>query len=387
MMISKIVLIPFFASSVMARGRGGGGSVSIDDNWDAPGVQKALMAFAIIFAVFSLVQFVYILKNFTKIPFLSPRAPYIILSITTFFTFLWYLLYGILTRLRDDILDSIATGQVNAALVGFFTVVVTFQPAAVLLLLQQRGSVLQASRGNAISVFPSLLWKRIVDWALIGLTFIIHISYVGNYAAYIAAIEAGYSSRTYSAYIAASKGLSYTLTAFFVLLCLDVIITSIVLFVQAKRAQWTDPVTRRICLIGVPLFAIYALEWLITTIYYGVTIFHTLEALYGANLADLIIESVCRLGITALLIVTMTLPGVEWVPVGGASGYPDTPGQWSDGTPVGNQPVFVPQQPYYQQQQPYWNQQQTYFQQQPYYQQQQQPQQSPYSVPSTVTRI
>lgn len=120
MMISKIVLIPFFAGSVMARGRGGGGSVSIDDNWDAPGVQKALMAFAIIFAVFSLVQFVYILKNFTKIPFLSPRAPYIILSITTFFTFLWYLLYGILTRLRDDILDSIATGQVNAALVGFF---------------------------------------------------------------------------------------------------------------------------------------------------------------------------------------------------------------------------------------------------------------------------
>ncbi|KIM34029.1 hypothetical protein M408DRAFT_18990 [Serendipita vermifera MAFF 305830] len=243
-MISKIFSIVFFAGSAMARGRGGGGSsITIDDSWDAPGVQKACMAFGIIFAVLSLVQFVYILKNLTKIPFASPRTPYIILAIVTFFTFLWYLLYGILLRLRDDILDSLTSNQINAAINGLWTMVVAFQPAAVLLLLQQRGSVLQASRGNTISVFSSLLWKRIVDWVLVVITFIMYIAYVGNYAAYLAGVESGsYSTSKYYAYLAASKGLSYTGTAFVLLMFLDVIITSIVLFIQSKRAQWTDPV-------------------------------------------------------------------------------------------------------------------------------------------------
>lgn len=254
-----------------------------------------------------------------------------------------------LLRLRDDILDTLPSNQLEAAILGLFTVVIAFQPAAVLLLLQQRGSILGASKGNAVSPFSSLLWKRIVDWVLIGLTFIIYIASMGNYAAYATAMDTGYSTRSFSAYMAASKGISYAGTALGLLLFLNVIITSIVLFVQAKRAQWTDPVTRRICHIGVPIFAIFALDWLIFTIYFANAVFYSADAVYTADLPEIIIEGVCRLGITTLLIFTMGLPGVEWVPTGGAPSYLETPGQWSNGKQEGNQPPFIPQQPYYQQ--------------------------------------
>lgn len=295
------------------------------------------------------------------------------LVVVTIFNFLYYLLYGVSTRLRGEV--PAFTDGIYLATLGITALVVAFQPAAVLFLLQQRGSVLQASKGNTISPFSSSLGKKIVDWVLVGLTFIVYIAYMGNVAAYATAADSGFSSASYLAYLAASRGLAYAGAAIFLLLCINVITTSIVLFVQAKQAQWIDLVTRYICLIIVPFFTVYGLESFIFTIYFGLVTFRSLEAGYTAVLVDFIIRGFIQLAITTLLIVTMSLPGVEWVPAGGPSSYLDTTGKWSNGKPEGNHPVFVLQPPYHQQEQPPWNQQQLYHQQQPYYQQQQPQQQ------------
>lgn len=376
-----------FAASVMAKGRGGGSySISIDDNWDAPGVMKAAMAFEIIWAVFSLVQFIYILKNLSKIPTASARGPYILLAVTTFFTFLYYAMWGVLTRVTWGILDSISGNKLSLAITGIFTVVIAFQPASVLWLLHQRGSVLRTSRENTVSPFSSLLWKRIVDWVLVGITFVIYIAAMAVSVALAVALENNAPGRVYTQYLEASRGLSHTITGLILLICIDIVVTSLVVFFQVKRAQWNDPIIRRLCQVIVPLFAVYGLQWLIFDIYYEVAVSPTFESRYTASLVGIIIEGISRLGITYVLIVTMSLSGVQWVLVGGAPSYLGTSEKpWVASKVDGSQPYSTPQQqplplyphqPYYQQQQ-----QHPYQQQQPYYAQQQ----SFYSMPSIVT--
>lgn len=105
--------------------------------------------------------------------------------------------------------------------------------------------------------------------------------------------------------------------------------------------------------MAVPLFVLYAAELLFFDIFTlaGSPIYDTL----AFNLANVIVDGVIEISITTVLILTMTLPGVQWTPQTVA---PETAGvlgtQW--GTPNSgwkqpypnagwNQPGYNPQQP------------------------------------------
>jgi hypothetical protein len=64
------------------------------------------------------------------------------------------------------------------------------------------------------------------------------------------------------------------------------------------------------------------------------------------NLASVIVDGVIEISITAVLILTMTLPGVQWTPQTVA---PETAGisgiQWGAANSGWNQPGYNPQQP------------------------------------------
>ena len=124
-------------------------------------------------------------------------------------------------------------------------------------------------------------------------------------------------------------------------------------------------------MMAVPLFVLYATELLFFDIFplAGPSDYDVL----ALNLASVIVDGVIEISITAVLILTMTLPGVQWIPQTVAPGTAGIPGtQW--GNAGWNQPGYNPQQP--PQQPPF------YPQPHPMFQQTQQQQQYPYSPPT-----
>jgi hypothetical protein len=126
-------------------------------------------------------------------------------------------------------------------------------------------------------------------------------------------------------------------------------------------------------MMAVPLFVLYTTELLFFDIFpfVGPPGYDTL----AFNLASVIVDGVIEISITAVLISTMTLPGVQWTPQTVA---PETAGisgvQWGAANSGWNQPGYNPQQP--PQQPP------SYPQPHPMFQQMQQQQQYPYSPPA-----
>lgn len=341
--------------SPLAKGRGGGrgSSGGIDDNWDAPPLIKALFAFQIIWTIVAVILLIYITKALSRIPSWSARGPFLMLVFVTLFTIAYYVTYAI--SVRVDILDNVVASQVSSAISFLAAVDEAFRPGVVLYLLHMRGDVLRAIKGGTITPVASQLWKKILDWTLVSLTFIFYVAMMG--------VRASWNERSnnfdltedeFWQFYEASKALGHVVIAFIILLCIDVFASIIIHFVQSKNAQASDPVATRLFAMAAPFFLIYALESLIIDI-----AVYTVDGYDpdSVNLADLIIAGACKMLILLALLVTMTLPNVPWTaPNTGASvAYPGAPmqqQQWSTPNSGWSQPLFNQQQPYYQPEQP-----------------------------------
>jgi hypothetical protein len=359
----------FLVTSAMAKGRGGGGGsgsgVSINDNWDAPGVVKAQMAFNLIFFIVGLVQLAYVLKNLPKIPSIAARAPYILLAVVILFTVALHLTSAIYIRIVEDLLRETAY-QISLTMQFFYAVDTAFRPAVILYLIHNRAGLLLATLANKTHPLTSQIWKRILDWVLVGITFVFYIAYMGVNGTYYASLVNGTATNSqYRQYLNANRGLGHTLTAMVVLFAIDIIFSLITLFIHGKRAQAADLVVKRLLLVVAPVFALFAIATLAFDIYYSTNLITNMTYAI-ANLIGIIVEGFCQVAITAGIISTMTLSGVQWTAqqAGEPATHPGTPGQWSTPNSGWTQPLYNPQQqPYYPQQQPYYPQQQ---QQQPY---------------------
>ena len=176
--------------------------------------------------------------NLKKIPSGPARGPYILLAIVTFVLSVYYLLAGIWTRVYED-LQFIVQAQFSNGIRVLYAFALAFQPGVVLYLAHQRGALLRASR--EITPFPSQIWKKIADWVLVAITFLISIASVLNSAFYYNARYNG-SLQTSEDYVQANRGLSHAIVAISILLAINVVVSVIVLFVQGKQARWNDQV-------------------------------------------------------------------------------------------------------------------------------------------------
>lgn len=77
--------------------------------------------------------------------------------------------------------QSTATDFCN---VIFGAVADVFLPTVVLYLLHLRGNVLRGVKGNTITPIASRLWRRILDWSWVILTFLLHMVVLGYQAAW-----------------------------------------------------------------------------------------------------------------------------------------------------------------------------------------------------------
>jgi len=202
------------------------------------------MAFEVIWFTFSLIQLTYIFKNLKGIPSMAARGPYIMLAFVTFCLGLYYLLAAIVTRAADNLSASDAN-SLNFAAEFFFNTNAAFKPAMVLYLIHVRGDVLRAIKGNTTSPLSTQIWKRILDWVLTGLAFVMFTGAMGVSATQVAEYS-NYDYDTFEQLYQASLGLSQTGLAFVVLLIITLVVSVIVEFSQGKRIPTNDLVRKRL---------------------------------------------------------------------------------------------------------------------------------------------
>jgi hypothetical protein len=235
--------------------------------------------------------------------------------------------YNVLTRLGTSI-DI------------FIDILIAFQQHAVLLYIaHQRGFLFRASQGKAVKPLAAQLWKRILDWALVAITLLLLISITAIIANEENLIgEDKLNLAGYNKYADVGRGFSHAITGMIVILAIDVFVTLLTLWLAQRRLQFRDPVSISFCnsftflrlyqvitkllAFAFPFVAAYAIERLVLEIYLNVV--ENINE-YSLQLAEVIIEGICRLGLTAAVISTMVAPGVQWIPAA-----PEFPAQYSN---------------------------------------------------------
>lgn len=307
--LTHLSILSFIVGAVA---KGGG---SIDDGWHVPGAVKAVMAFQIIWSVIIFGLFVVILRRLCFVPpGRYTRAPYILLSIVAGTLSLSYLLSAILRRTSRAESNVSLTLLHNLGLIVNFlwNIAFAFEPAVCLWLIHLRGKLTTTTEGKSVNPWVSQLWKRIVDWLLVALTFIISIVLIAILAILWTQLDQG--RRNSGQTMDLHHVLGITTTALGPVLTVDIILSFICLKVSQRRVQFADPVTTRLVVVVLPFVTIGLIEFLVNTIL-PYTYALRKEADFNLfNLLIAIIDGVCRVGIIGGLLSTMTIPNAFCVP-------------------------------------------------------------------------
>jgi hypothetical protein len=176
----------------------------------------------------------------------APRYPFILLAITIFTLGVGYIFLAIYTRWYSDVLMRSTLrilDALEAVYLFFYYTSTTFLPAVCLQLMHVRGSILRASQGTTFNPLMSRKWKKLFDWALIVLLYILSIASFSLYArANVAYRNGEIDVLTYSDRINERIKVNDAAIVFKLLAYLDVIVSSIIMFVQARKHNTGDPV-------------------------------------------------------------------------------------------------------------------------------------------------
>lgn len=313
----------------MAKGRGGGGggSGAIDDGWDAPGEVKASLAFQIIWCIVTLFLFVAILLRLRFVPSgRYTRAPYILLSIIAGTLSIAYLFSAILTRIPGSStnVSFSALHGLDATSSILWDIDYAFGPAVCLWLVHLRGRLTSKNQGKAAKPWVSHFWKRIIDWSLVAITFTIAVSMTAILTnAWIMYRERRLQTMQLIDYLLLGRKLNFAAAAFNMFLAVNVVVSFISLKVSQKKANFVDPITTRLLVAVMPFVIIGFVKSMVITVYPER---HPLteSTVYGFNLAFLIIDGLCKVGVIGGLLSTMTISNALWVSggaVGEGAGY------------------------------------------------------------------
>jgi hypothetical protein len=205
------------------------------------------MAFQIIWFIFSFLQVYLLLTRLKGIATWVSRGPYILSLVITFLLALAYLLWAIYTRNAANF-DTSTQNSFSAAINFLIDVDLTFRPAIVLYLMHVRGDIIRASQGKTFTPLMAQMWKKILDWALIALIFILLMAGLGVSTSADVAYDSGHLTISqYLSKLNTAANLSHSVEAFHVLVYLNIIISGIFMYIQVKGRNLNDPVNVYIC--------------------------------------------------------------------------------------------------------------------------------------------
>lgn len=117
----------------------------------------------------------------------------------------------------------------------------------------------------------------------------------------------------YRTHLIVRRGFGFTIVGFSSLLMIDVAISFITLKVLQKGMKFIDPISSRLLVAVLPFVLINLIASLVIALYpERHSLYH--YSLFTLNLANVIINGVCRVGIIWGLLSTMTIPNVLWTP-------------------------------------------------------------------------
>jgi hypothetical protein len=165
-------------------------------------------------------------------------------AVVTLCLTVYNILAAVLTRV--DFTDFMTSSNVNTASAFFWDVDAAFRPSVVLYLLHQRGDVLRAEKANAITPLSAHIWKRILDWVLTALAWVMFTGSMGAIASLDAIYYNGafYDDDFLENLRLAGRGLGLTGFALVILLVINLAVSTIVQFTQAKGTKSGDLVRK-----------------------------------------------------------------------------------------------------------------------------------------------
>jgi len=229
------------------KGRGGGGGGSgIEDNWNAPPLLKAQMAFEIIWFCIVLYLITLLVKAIRNVPS-RQRQPYILLLVSAIFLDIGLIMRAIAIRI-DDVLfgptyESLALGSVVTLLWQQPIALITM---AGLWVFRKRSQLLIYGEGATGIPYAGQMWKFVADWTVTscGLVFLLLAVIVDavGYSLYYSDVTRYFE---YDRYYHAQIGLLYVLFAFYFILTIIFVVTGFTLNAAFKRQMGKPDVVRR----------------------------------------------------------------------------------------------------------------------------------------------
>ncbi|KAG8785545.1 hypothetical protein FRC15_001170 [Serendipita sp. 397] len=277
-----------------------------ESRWDGlPPLVKAETVFELVWAALSALLFLFIVFKLFKIRISStPRGPYILLALVPFTSAISNARYFFRFRKQMELSDF-AKFMTASNILGMFAQV--FEPAVVLWLTQIRGQAFGSQQPGSSSPIVARTWKRVVDWVLAAVTFIylvaLECSTLSHSLKLFHNFESYQEYQEYQEYFKLLEKLQHLSTVLFLLLSINVVASLFTLWFSQRRARFTDSVVTRLLTTSTPFILPLVFIWLFFDIWRS----ETIEANRRANLAYVIIEGVCQVGIIASVISTMDL--------------------------------------------------------------------------------
>ncbi|KAG8828868.1 hypothetical protein FRC19_000256 [Serendipita sp. 401] len=281
-----------------------------ESRWDyLEPLQKAAMALELTWAALSGLLFIFIVFKLFRIRVKStPRGPYILLALVSFTFVLGDALNAVQLREDIDVFDWFKVISASSIFRAFSQV---FVYAVLLWLTHIRGQAFGGSRPGSSSTIVARTWKRVVDWVLVAVTFIYIValnaySTTKNLSHIRRIYNNDYSSAEhddYEEFVKISQKLQHVSTALSLLLAIDVVASLFVLWFAQRRAKFTDSVVTRLLITSAPFVPPLTAMWL----FYDIWVAKGIQSILKANLAYVIIEGVCQIGIFASVVSTIDL--------------------------------------------------------------------------------
>jgi len=223
-------------------GGGGGGGGSGVDNWDAPPLVKAQMAFDIIWFCIVLYLISTLIKVMRNVPS-RERQPYVLLLVSAIFLDIALIIDAVQIRLDDT---TFATREALSS-----TIRTLYQQApflftmAGLWVFRRRSQLIIYGKGVRGIPYAGQTWKFVADWTVtcFGLLFLIlavAVTAVGDWLYFSDLI----SYRDYLRLFDAQLGLTYVRFAFCAILTIVFVVTSLTLTGAFNRQTGRSDVVR-----------------------------------------------------------------------------------------------------------------------------------------------
>ncbi|PVG03728.1 hypothetical protein CPB86DRAFT_304750 [Serendipita vermifera] len=217
--------------------------VNIVANWIGPSEDKASTAFSIIWAVVCLSQLALLFQRLRKISPETSRKPFVFLGISVLCLMVHYIVYAIFVRTVWEYEIPIDTRNAISQTASFFYLInVALLPGVCLYLIHTRGNILS----KTFTPITSQKWKKSFDFVMVGLLFVLSLAYFAFLAHDMNAVNHHRMSfDTWRARAGHLSRLNHATIAVKILIYIDVIVPSIVMFVQARKRQTAHAVRQQ----------------------------------------------------------------------------------------------------------------------------------------------